>query len=132
MNAQTKTTPLIQPRFRAIDGLSIRFAESERNGKQKGEALLLNPWPESVYAYEPTWQQLAGHASLVAVDLPGFGHSDYSEALMSPRAMGDFVVKIADEFGLEQPHVVGPDIGTAAALFAAALYPGRLRSLVVG
>jgi pimeloyl-ACP methyl ester carboxylesterase len=28
--------------------------------------------------------------------------------------------------------VIGPDIGTGAALFAAALYPGRLRSLIVG
>jgi pimeloyl-ACP methyl ester carboxylesterase len=35
-------------------------------------------------------------------------------------------------FGLEHPHVVGPDIGTAASLFAAGLYPRRLRSLVVG
>lgn len=51
---------------------------------------------------------------------------------MSPKAMGEFVVRLADEFGLEQPHVVGPDIGTGAALFAAALHPGRLRSLVVG
>jgi pimeloyl-ACP methyl ester carboxylesterase len=46
--------------------------------------------------------------------------------------MGEFVVHLADAFGLEQPHVVGPDIGTSAALFAAALHPGRLRSLVVG
>ena len=50
-----------------------------------------------------------------------------------PRgAMGEFVARLADAFGLENPHVVGPDIGTGASLFAAALYPGRLRSLVVG
>jgi pimeloyl-ACP methyl ester carboxylesterase len=35
-------------------------------------------------------------------------------------------------FGLEQPHVVGPDIGTSASLFAAARAPGRFRSLVIG
>jgi pimeloyl-ACP methyl ester carboxylesterase len=46
--------------------------------------------------------------------------------------MGEFVIRVADTFGLENPHVVGPDIGTGASLFAAALYPGRLRSLVVG
>ena len=39
---------------------------------------------------------------------------------------------LADAFGLENPHVVGPDVGTGASLFAAALHPGRLRSLVVG
>jgi pimeloyl-ACP methyl ester carboxylesterase len=46
--------------------------------------------------------------------------------------MGEFVIRVADTFGLEHPHVVGPGIGTGASLFAAALYPSRLRSIVVG
>lgn len=119
----------IQTHFRTIDGLSIRFAESERAG---ADALLLNPWPESLYAFEPTWSRLAANAHLVAIDLPGFGQSERRDELMSPRAMGEFVVRVADSFGLEQPHVVGPDVGTGASLFAAALFPGRLRSLVIG
>src|SRR5262249_30171701 len=90
------------------------------------------PWPESVFAYEPVWARLAEPAHLVAIDLPGFGRSERSDALMSPRAMGEFIVRAADAFGLEQPHVVAPDVGTSAALFAAAAHPGRFRSLVVG
>jgi pimeloyl-ACP methyl ester carboxylesterase len=119
----------IQTRFRTIDGLSIRFAES---APWDDHALLLSPWPESLYAYEPTWTRLAKHTHLVAIDLPGFGQSERRNSLMSPRAMGEFVVRVADAFGLEQTHVVGPDVGTGASLFAAALYPGQLRSLVVG
>jgi pimeloyl-ACP methyl ester carboxylesterase len=92
----------------------------------------LSPWPESIYAYEPTWTRLAQHTHLVAIDLPGFGQSERRNGLMSPRAMGEFLVRTADEFGLKQPHVVGPDVGTGASLFAAALYPDRFRSLVVG
>src|SRR4030095_12036706 len=46
--------------------------------------------------------------------------------------MGDCVCGASAAFGLEQPHVVGPDVGTAASLFAAALYPSRFRSLTVG
>jgi pimeloyl-ACP methyl ester carboxylesterase len=64
--------------------------------------------------------------------LAGFGRSQRRDALLSPRAMGEFVIRVADAFGLESPHVVGPVVGTGAALFAAALYLGRLRSLVVG
>jgi pimeloyl-ACP methyl ester carboxylesterase len=75
---------------------------------------------------------LAEHTHLVAIDLPGFGQSERRDSLMSPRAMGEFVVRVADAFGLEQPHLVGPDVGTGASLFAAALHPGRFRSLVVG
>ena len=119
----------IQMQFRVIDGLTVRFAQSEN---RDDHALLLSPWPESLLAFEPMWARLAEHAHLVAIDLPGFGHSQRRDALLSPRAMGEFIIRAADAFGLEHPHVVGPDIGTAAALFAAAAHPGRLRSLVVG
>jgi pimeloyl-ACP methyl ester carboxylesterase len=119
----------IQMQFRTIDGLSLRYAESE---DRDDHALLLSPWPESLLAFEPTWARLAEDTHLVAIDLPGFGHSQRRDALLSPRAMGAFVIRVADAFGLENPHVVGPDIGTGASLFAAALHPGRLRSLVVG
>ena len=122
------TTP-IEPHFRTIDGLTIRFAESEQ---RDDHALLLSPWPESLLAFEPTWARLAERTHLVAIDLPGFGHSERRDVLLSPRAMGEFVVRAADSFGLESPHAVGPDIGTAALLFAAALEPGCVRSLVVG
>jgi pimeloyl-ACP methyl ester carboxylesterase len=120
---------LIETRFRMIDGLSIRFAESE---DRDDHALLLSPWPESLFAFEPTWTRLSEHTHLVAVDLPGFGHSQRRDELLSPRAMGEFVIRIADAFGLERPHIVGPDVGTSASLFAAASHPHRLRSLVVG
>ena len=120
----------VQTQFRTIDGLSIRYAESQDQHSE--HALLLSPWPESLLAFEPTWTRLAEHTHLVAVDLPGFGHSQRRDALLAPRAMGEFLIGVADSFGLDHPHVVGPDVGTGASLFAAALHPGRLRSLVVG
>jgi pimeloyl-ACP methyl ester carboxylesterase len=119
----------IQTRFRIVDGLSIRFAES---AAADDHALLLSPWPESLFAFEPTWLRLSEQTHLVAIDLPGFGRSQRRDALLSPRAMGEFVIRVADAFGLESPYVIGPDIGTTASLFAAAMHPGRLRSLVVG
>jgi pimeloyl-ACP methyl ester carboxylesterase len=120
---------LVRPQFTTIDGLSVRFAEG---GQGDQDAILLSPWPESVYAFDPSWEQLAAHAHLVAVDPPGFGKSDYRESLMNPKAMGDFIIRIADTFGLDNPHIVGPDIGTSSSLFAAAAQPGRFRTVVVG
>ena len=115
--------------FKTIDGLSIRFAESEGGGDH---ALLLSPWPQSLLAFEPLWARLAEHAHLVAIDLPGFGHSERRDELLSPRPMGEFVIRVADNFEMECPHAIGPDIGTVALLFAAASVPDRLRSVVVG
>jgi pimeloyl-ACP methyl ester carboxylesterase len=116
-------------RFRFIGGLTVRFAASEDHADH---ALLLSPWPESLLAFEPVWWRLAERTHLVAVDLPGFGHSQRSDSLLSPRAMGEFIIAAADAFKLRRPHVVAPGTGTAAALFAAARHPGWLRSLVVG
>jgi pimeloyl-ACP methyl ester carboxylesterase len=120
---------LIHPQKMPIEGLSIRFAES---GTGSQHALLLSPWPESLFAFEQMWSRLAEVAHVIAVDLPGFGGSERREALMNPKAMGEFIVRIADAFGLDKPHVVAPDIGTSATLFAAAAHPGRFASVVVG
>ena len=51
---------------------------------------------------------------------------------MSPEGMGRFIPRILEAFGLSQPHVVGPDIGTPALLYAAANDIGSFKSLVIG
>jgi pimeloyl-ACP methyl ester carboxylesterase len=120
----------IEPRYVSLDGLSVRYAASERSGAPT--LLMLSPWPESIFAYRPMWAALAAEFSLVAVDLPGFGRSEARDALMAPRAMGDFVVRFAGELGLERPHGVGPDVGSSALLCAAAYHPEAFASIVVG
>ncbi|MYS25052.1 Pimeloyl-ACP methyl ester carboxylesterase [Streptomyces sp. DvalAA-14] len=125
----TPSSTLIRPQFRTIDGLSVRFAEG---GQGRQDAILLSPWPESVLAFEQVWAQLGDQAHLIAVDPPGFGQSERRDELMNPQAMGDFIIRVADAFGLENPHLVGPDIGTSSTLFAAAAQPGRFRSLFIG
>src|SRR5260370_34090655 len=83
----------IETRFRTIDGLTIRFAESDG---RDAHALLLSPWPESLLAFEQIWVRLAKHAHLVAIDLPGCGHSERRNELRAPRAMGQCVRGRAD------------------------------------
>lgn len=118
---------------RTVDGITLRVAESAGQGRQHDHTIVLtSPWPESLYAFLPLWQSLSAHARLIAVDLPGFGQSEHTEHLLSPQAMGEFLIDLVDAWGLDTPHVVGPDVGTSAALFAVALHPGKLRSIVVG
>ena len=126
----TLVSEAMQVQFRTVDGIPLRYAESD--GHQGRTILLTNPWPESLYAFLPIWQSLSQHSHLLAIDLPGFGQSERRDTLLSPRAMGEFLIRLIDEWGLETPHIVAPDVGTAAALFAAALHPAKLRSLVVG
>jgi len=116
--------------FRTVDGVRIRYAESE--GPADRTILLTSPWPESVYAFAPMWGSLAEHARLFAIDLPGFGASERRDALLSPRAMGGFLARLIVQAKLGRPHIVAPDVGTSAALFAAAAHPDRIASVIVG
>jgi pimeloyl-ACP methyl ester carboxylesterase len=123
-------TLALDPRTRSVDGLQVRVAESAP--VDGPTVLLLNPWPESLYAWETLWPRLSAHAHLVAVDLPGFGRSQARDDLFAPRAMGEFLIRLIDEWELGRPHVFGPDVGTGATLFAAALSPASLTSAVIG
>jgi pimeloyl-ACP methyl ester carboxylesterase len=120
----------LQVGYRAVDGLQIRYADSDGSASQ--HLVLTSPWPESLYAFERMWPRLSGIARLLAIDLPGFGRSERRTDLLSPMAMSEFLIRILDEWDIRDPHLVCPDVGTPAALMAAAGHPGRIRSLVVG
>jgi pimeloyl-ACP methyl ester carboxylesterase len=124
------TTTTLQTQFRTVDGVRIRYAEG--GGPREPTLLLTSPWPESVYAFAPMWDSLAEHARLFAVDLPGLGASERRDDLLSPRAMGGFLARLIDEVDLGRPHIVAPDVGTSAALFAAAANPERMSGVIVG
>jgi pimeloyl-ACP methyl ester carboxylesterase len=124
------TTTTLQVDFRTVDGVRIRYADS--GGSKERTLLLTSPWPESVYAFAPMWATLADHARPFAVDLPGFGASERRDDLLSPRAMGGFLAQLIAEAELGRPHIVAPDVGTSAALFAAAAHPERIASVIVG
>jgi pimeloyl-ACP methyl ester carboxylesterase len=126
----TPMTTSIEPQFRTLDGLNVRYADS--GGSHRATLLLTSPWPESVYAFAPMWATLAERARLFAIDLPGFGASERRDDLLSPSAMGGFMARVIEEAGLGTPHIVAPDVGTSAALFAAAAHPERIAGVVVG
>jgi len=124
------TIDTVKPLRRTVGGIDIRYADS--GGTHGPTILLTSPWPESLYAFVPIWSTLAEHSRVFAVDLPGFGRSEGRDDLLSPRAVGGFLTQLVDEVGLERPYVVAPDVGTAAALFAAASHPEHFSGLVVG
>ena len=116
--------------FRVCDGVRVRFADSKADADTT--VLLLSPWPESLWAFRRIWDRVAVLGRVIAIDLPGFGHSDGRPELIAPDNSGAFLVRLIDEWGLGAPHVVGPDVGTAAALFLAAQAPERVTSLTIG
>ena len=117
--------------FRVCDGVRVRYADTRADSDIT--VLMLAPWPETLWAFRRIWQRVTALGRVVAIDLPGFGHSDQSRAeLIAPDSSGAFLGRLIEEWGLGAPHVVGPDVGTAAALFLAAQAPERVTSLTIG
>src|SRR5271168_3493110 len=129
MSAKNKTG-LHAMQYKTIDGLQIRFATNEK--KSGDPILLLSPLPESILAFLPTWDMFAELGPVIAVDLPPFGRSEVRAEAKTPEKVGEFVIRVMEAFALDRPHVIAPDIGTPACLFAAANHPGVFKSLVIG
>ena len=119
-------TTMIATYFRVIDGVRVRYADNKADADTT--MLLLAPWPESLWAFRGIWDRVATLGRVVAIDMPGFGHSDGRPDLIAPDGAGTFLAQLIEEWALGAPHVVGPDVGTAAALHLAATAPIRSRA----
>jgi len=113
-----------------ISGVRIRYAHQASSDKPT--LILLNPLPQSILAFAPVWDHLAANFNLYAYDLPGFGRSEGGEEFMTFEAQGRFLRDFISEFDIRTPHIVGPDIGMAAALAYVANFPNEVSSLAIG
>jgi pimeloyl-ACP methyl ester carboxylesterase len=82
--------------FRVCDGVRVRFAATK--ARSATTVLLLAPWPESLWAFRRIWEQVAAVGRVVAIDLPGFGHSDGRPDLIAPHSSGAFLARMIDEW----------------------------------
>jgi pimeloyl-ACP methyl ester carboxylesterase len=125
----------IQTDTALVDDLRIRYADSGTADGPVADGpviVLTSPWPESLFAFRRVWPALTRAGRLVAVDLPGFGHSQGRADVLTPSAMAEFLCRFIGQLGLGTPHLVAPDVGASAALFLAARHPEAIRSLVTG
>src|SRR5689334_149093 len=99
MNANTtQTVAPISTYFRVCDGVRVRFADNRADSDIT--MLLLAPWPESLWAFRRIWNRVSAAGRVVAIDMPGFGHSDGRPELIAPDTSGAFLAGLIDEWGL--------------------------------
>ena len=120
----------MHPEYRNIDGVKVRYAQG---GKQDGPVvLLLSPLPQSILCFDLIWSKLGERCRLVALDLPGFGRSEGGMEFMSFEAQSRFLHTFVRALNLKQVHIVGPDVGMAAALHYVIHQDHDAASLLIG
>ena len=84
--------------FRVCDGVRVRFADNRADSEIT--VLLLAPWPETIWAFRRIWDRVSAVGRVVAIDMPGFGHSDGRPELIAPDASGAFLARLIDEWAV--------------------------------
>ncbi|ODS63596.1 MAG: hydrolase [Arenimonas sp. SCN 70-307] len=104
-----------------------------RGGDPSGPKLLcLHGWLDNAASFQPLMPWLAGF-DVVALDLPGHGHSDHRPPGCD-YAFADWlhdVLDALDALGWDQADLLGHSMGGAIASFVAAAAPARVRRLAL-
>ena len=120
----------MKPESTTIDGLDIRFAQC-RN-PDRPTVLFLSPLPQSILCYDAVWAQLIDRVDLVAVDLPGFGHSEGGNGYATFSAQSAFLEKFVAALNLSDVHIVAPDVAMPVAMHYAMYDRNKAKTLMIG
>lgn len=120
----------IETKYITINGSAIRYAHHENPGKEK--LVLLSPLPQSIIAYAPIWKRLTDKYEVYAYDLPGFGRSEGGVEYMTFKAQGEFLKQFLETMEINEPHLIGPDIGMPSILYYVGNFENDVKSIMVG
>lgn len=120
-------------------GAPVSFGDADVNGTTlhyaragAGPALiLLHGFPEDSSAYREILPRLSSRFSVVTPDLRGVGASAPSTAGFDIANVAEDIHQLAERLELEQPFVVGHDIGGIVAYALARSHPAGLRGVML-
>jgi len=75
--------------------------------------------------------ELSKNYYIVAIDLPGFAHSQSPDGRYSPRNYAKVLAEVVDYYMTKPPSVVGHSMGGAVSLYFAGKYSEKLNKLVL-
>src|SRR5271155_5267218 len=111
-----------------VNGLSLSVID-----QGNGPAIL---FVHGLGGYKENWEENLGHFAAnhrtIAIDLPGFGHSDKPADLpYGIEFFADTLCAVLDRLGIDRAHWVGNSMGGHVATFATLKYPARVDRLVL-
>ena len=92
--------------------------------------LCLHGWLDNANSFTPIMPLLAD-CDIVAIDLPGHGHSDHFEGAYSIANNAHYVLQAASQLGWENFHLIGHSLGGCIAPYCAVANPPAITSLTL-
>ncbi len=123
-----------------LDGRQVRLFVAPASGNPSDEPLrlpllLIHGLGCSGETWEPTLQEMRRRSltcSTVAPDMPGYGRSKgLRRDVLGMEALGDWLVRLLDQRGIERAHLAGNSMGCQVALAMARRHGDRIGGIVL-
>ncbi len=111
-----------------VNGVNLSALKSISGNKHK--ILCIHGWLDNAASFRPLLP-LVQDAEIIAIDLPGHGHSDHQASIYSLATQAHTVLATADALGWDNFSVIGHSLGGCIAPFATVASPARIESLVL-
>jgi N-formylmaleamate deformylase len=102
-----------------------------RTGGEKPPVMLLHGVTDNGLCWERVALALAADYDVVMPDARGHGLSEAPMSDLSTQQLSEDVAALIEALGPHRPHLIGHSMGARTAAEVAALYPERVRSLVL-
>ncbi|MDA0712862.1 MAG: alpha/beta hydrolase [bacterium] len=114
-----------------VQGINIFFREGGRMDIPQETRIFIHGWGLSSLAFENMLKQLSKHYHVIGIDLPGFGKSDSLPHFYGYEAYAELIDAFLGQLSLTSVHLLGQSMGGGICLTAGALFPRRIKSLVL-
>ncbi|MFJ6851865.1 alpha/beta fold hydrolase [Streptomyces sp. NPDC091271] len=116
---------------RWVDAEGVRLHVVEGGDPNGPAVVLLAGFPQSWWAWRKVMPVLAGRSHVIAIDLPGQGHSERPDGSYDTHTVAAYVHGAVKALGVSTYWLVAHDIGAWVAFSLALKYESRLHGLAL-
>ncbi|WP_254895776.1 alpha/beta fold hydrolase [Streptomyces sp. NA02536] len=128
--AVTAAQDSVEERRLAFQGFSYTCRIVHQSAPRTAPLLLLGGSSQDRYSWQSHEKWLAPLCTLITVDLPGYGTSDFLPARYDIDFLGDAVQHMLAEIGVPEVNLFGGCFGEVVGLRFAQRHPGSVRRII--